>query len=79
MNKWNNTDVYPDAGRKILLDTNHGKYTGISKGAGNFEFTQSIHYNGPITVPALYCKRWRYMSDKEYLDRRGFEEIDLKH
>lgn len=75
MNKWNNTNIYPNEGRKILLDTNQGKYTGISKGAGNVDITESIHFR-EISIPAVYVKRWRYMTDKEYNDRRGFEIVE---
>lgn len=77
MNKWNNTDIYPDEGRKVLLDTNQGKYTAISKGAGNIDITESIHFK-EISTPAVYVKRWRYMTDKEYKDHRGYEIVDLK-
>ena len=80
MNKWNNIDVNPDAGRKILVDTSHGKYCGISKGDGIFNFSEPIHYNGPITIPYILINKWRYISDKEYNDRLGradFEHADV--
>lgn len=72
MNKWNNTDIYPKAGRKFLLDTSHGKYMCIAKEDGIFNFLEPIHYNGPCTVPSILFYKWRYITEKEYEERKGF-------
>ena len=63
---------YPEADRKILIDTNHGKYVALSKGEGSIHFLQSIHFNGPLTVPDVIVSKWKYITDQEYIERLGY-------
>ncbi len=78
MNKWHKTEDegFPEIGKKALFDTNHGKYVGIDKGDNNITFLESIHFNGSITMPLIIVNRWRYITDNEFKNRRGFEIVE---
>lgn len=74
MNKWNKMEeVQPEIGKKALFDTSHGKYMGFYKGDNIVSFLEPIHFNGPITEPPIIVNKWRYITDKEYKDRKGYE------
>lgn len=77
MNKWNKAEeVLPEIGRRALFDTNHGKYVGIYKGEDTVTFLESIHFNGPITIPSIIINKWRYISDNEYNELKRFEIVE---
>lgn len=71
-----NYDAWPEVGRKVYCKTNQGKYVGHVDENKDIIFDQAIHFNGEITIPPILLLAWRYVSDKEYNELKGFEIVE---
>ena len=74
-NKWtkvihNDLSTWPENGKLIYVDTNHGKYLAHTKD-NKIYFDESIHFNGPITEPPVIVERWKYISKRMFEDIKG--------
>ena len=57
---------WPAPNKLLLIDTNQGKYVGHSDEKQEVYIDQSIHYNGPITIPACIWNKWKYIDKDEF-------------
>lgn len=67
---WHTPEEQSEPGRYLLLKTNHGNYVGHTDESGEVSFDESIHFNGPITIPAVWVKSWKYITEEEWYDLR---------